>query len=326
MEAKMSISQVLEVALGLALIYYLMGLVVSWISKFVMDIFETRGRTLEWYLKRIVGNKSLGQLISMPQIRSLSPVRYQDWLGVFTRQFKLVEKKVEKIPVENLVDAFFDLTQLDLAASGEELLATINKLPPSEGKTELMRLINSGVTRSGDLRAKMGLWFEGLMDQSSAMFKALARRYVILFSLCLTLFFGVDSIDLFKQLWSSPDLRAIAAVKAQAYIDQNGYAADTGPLLADLENLTIQIGWSSVLKNAPPRDSALDFTKFWFVKILGLLITTVAVSQGSSFWYDVLRKVTEAKSPGSSPNRGSEESSSSSSIPVGADPATGAYG
>jgi len=43
----MSISQVLEVALGLALIYYLMGLVVSWVSKLVMDTLETKGRPLE---------------------------------------------------------------------------------------------------------------------------------------------------------------------------------------------------------------------------------------------------------------------------------------
>lgn len=295
----MSISQVLEVSLGLALIYYLMGLVVSWLSKFVMDTFETRGRTLEGYLKRIVGGKAVGQLVSMPQIRSLAPVRYQDWLGFFSRSFKLVEKKVEKIPVPNLLDAFFDLTHLDVAASGEELLATVNKLPNSEGKTELLRLINSGVTRTADLRAKMGLWFDGLMDQSAAMFKALARRYVIMFSIILTLVFGVDSIDLFKQLWASPDLRAIAAVKAQAYIEQNGYAADPAPLLADLDQLTIKIGWSSLLKNMPPRENAVDFAQFWLLKGLGMLITVIAVSQGSSFWYDILRKVSDAKSQGS---------------------------
>jgi hypothetical protein len=121
-------------------------------------------------------------------------------------------------------------------------------------------------------------------------------------------------------------MRAIAAVKAQAYIDQNGYAADTEPLLTDLEDLTIRIGWSSILKNAPPRDSAVDFVKFWLAKIAGLLITVVAVSQGSSFWYDILRKVTEAKSPGSNPSRASEESSSSASPNAGAGPTPSAYG
>jgi hypothetical protein len=318
----MSIPQVLEAALGMALTYYLLGLIVSWISQFVMDTFETRGKMLEGYLRRIVGNKSLGQLVSMPQIRSLAPVRYQGWLGFLTRKVTVVEKKVEKIPATNLVDAFFDLIQINPAANGEELVSTVNKLPPSEGKTELLRLINSGVTHSADLRAKMGLWFDGLMDQSSALFKALARRYIFLFALLITLVFGVDSLDLFRQLWASPDMRAIAAVKAQAYVQQNGYAADTGPLLADLDELTIRVGWSSTLKNMPPGELNLDFARFWLLKIIGLLITAIAVSQGSSFWYDVLHKVTEAKSQGTSSGRSSEDSAPT---PIGPDTGAGLY-
>ncbi len=321
----MSLSQVLETALGLALIYYLLGLVVSWISKIVMDILETRGRALEGYLKRIVGGKSLGQLISMPQIRSLAPLRYKGWLGVFTPGHKLVEKKVEKIPVSNLLDAFFDLMQVDMAATGEELAAAINKLPMSEGKTEMLRLVNNGVTRVADLRAKMGQWFDGLMEQASEKFKALARRYVILFSLALTLLLGVDSIDLFKQLWSTPDLRAIAAVKAQAYIAHNGYAADTAPLMADLDELNIKIGWTSLIKNMPEPTDLVNFAKFWLLKAIGLLMTTIAVSQGSSFWYDILRKLTEAKSPDASASQGSSEESPPGATIPGPD-ASGAYG
>jgi hypothetical protein len=303
----MSISQVLEVALGMTLIYYLMGLVVSWISKGVMDILETRGKALEGYLKRIVGTKSLGQLVSMPQIRSQAPVRYNGLMGIFSRNVKVVEKKVEKIPAQNLVDAFFDLAQIDPTVTGDELLALVNKLPPSEGKTEMLRLINSGVTRATELRNKMGLWLDGLMAQSAAMFKALARRYVIIFSVCLTLLLGVDSIDLFRQLWANPDMRAIAAVKAQVYVDQNGYAADPAPLLADLNQLNPQIGWATLLKNAPSIDTPLDFLQFWLFKAIGLFITAVAVSQGSSFWYDVLRKISQARASDTNANRVSDE-------------------
>ncbi|MCS6994061.1 MAG: hypothetical protein NZP74_09565 [Anaerolineales bacterium] len=314
----MSLSQVLEVALGLALTYYLMSMVVSWMCQFVMTTFETRGRTLESVLRRIVGGKALGQLLSMPQIRSLAPVRYQDWRSLFSRNVQLVEKRVERIPVSNLLDAFFDLAKLDIAANSEELVELINKLPPSEGKTELLRLVNSGVSSVLELRAKMALWFEGLMQQASEMFAAMAKRYVVFFSLALTLLLGVDSIDLFRQLWATPDMRAIASVKAQAYIAQYGYDADTEPLLADLEQLTIHIGWSSVLKNAPSLERPDAFVRFWFLKLLGLLMTTIAVAQGAPFWYDLLRKMTSVKSPGSNPSR-SEETASSEA-------ATRAYG
>jgi hypothetical protein len=178
-------------------------------------------------------------------------------------------------------------------------------------------MISSGVTQSADLRNRMAQWFEGLMEQASENFKALARRYVILFSLAITIALGVDSIDLFKQLWSTPDMRAIAAVKAQAYITRNGYDADTTLLLADLDELNIKIGWTSLTKNMPGPEDILNFLKFWFWKAIGLLMTTVAVSQGSSFWYDILRKLTEAKSPESSGSRsGSEDSTPSSPVPA----------
>ncbi|PWH12102.1 MAG: hypothetical protein DDG60_14980 [Anaerolineae bacterium] len=310
----MSLSQVLEVALGLALTYYLMSMVVSWMCQFAMNTFETRGRTLENILRRIVGAKSLGQLLSMPQIRSLAPVRYQDWRSIFSRNVQLVEKRVERIPVSNLLDAFFDLAKLDIAANSEELIELINKLPPSEGKTELLRLVNSGISNVLELRAKMALWFEGLMQQASDMFTALARRYVLFFSLALTLLLGVDSIDLFRQLWATPDMRAIASVKAQAYIAQYGYDADTGPLLSDLEELTIHIGWSSALKNAPPMSALGDFLWFWLLKLIGLLMTTIAVAQGAPFWYDLLRKMTSVKSPASASSPRNEETTASESI------------
>lgn len=312
----MSLSQVLEVALGLALTYYLMGMVVSWMSQFVIDTFETRGRTLETYLRRIVGGKLMGQLLSMPQIRSLAPVRYEGWFGILSRSARPVEKRVEKIPVTNLLDAFFDLAKLDIAASSEELIEIINKLPSSEGKTELLRLVNTGVSNVLELRAKMSLWFDGLMHQASEMFSALARRYVIFFSLALTLVLGVDSIDLFRQLWATPDMRAIASVKAQAYIDQYGYDADTEMLLAELDELTIHIGWSSVLENAPPFESFGDFAAFWLLKSIGLLLTVVAVAQGAPFWYDLLRKMTTVKSPASNPPRSEEAPAGLTSSPT----------
>lgn len=302
----MSLSQVLEVALGLALTYYLMSMVVSWLCQFVLTTFETRGRVMENILRRIVGGKALGQLLSMPQIRSLAPVRYPNWRSLFSRNVQLVEKRVERIPVSNLLDAFFDLAKLDLAANSEELVELIQKLPPSEGKTELLRLVNNGVSSVLELRARMALWFEGLMNQASEMFAAMAKRYVVFFSLALTLLLGVDSIDLFRQLWATPDMRAIASVKAQAYIAQYGYDADTEPLLADLEQFTIQIGWSSALKNAPSVETPGAFVRFWLLKALGLLLTTIAVAQGAPFWYDLLRKMTSVKSPSSNPARGED--------------------
>ena len=58
----MSFPQILEVAIGLIFVYYVMGSIVSTISQIIMESLETRGVALEKYLKMIVGEKNLGDL------------------------------------------------------------------------------------------------------------------------------------------------------------------------------------------------------------------------------------------------------------------------
>ena len=51
----MSIPQILEVAIGLILVYYFLGSVVSLVTQWINEFFETRAVALEKYLVKIVG-------------------------------------------------------------------------------------------------------------------------------------------------------------------------------------------------------------------------------------------------------------------------------
>ena len=51
-EKFMSVSHVLEVAVGLIVIYYILGSVVSLITQLINEFFESRGKALEQYLIR----------------------------------------------------------------------------------------------------------------------------------------------------------------------------------------------------------------------------------------------------------------------------------
>ncbi|MCA2002061.1 MAG: hypothetical protein LDL51_09370, partial [Chloroflexi bacterium] len=78
----MSISQVLEVALGLILVYYILGSIISLITQWINEFFETRGKTLETYLIKIVSEKKLGDFINLPQMQALRPIRYRNPFSV----------------------------------------------------------------------------------------------------------------------------------------------------------------------------------------------------------------------------------------------------
>ena len=54
-------------------------------------------------------------------------------------------------------------------------------------------------------------------------------------------------------------------------------------VVVDLGELDIPVTW---LQAPLPEDTA-----GWVLKVAGLVITTVAAAQGSSFWYDILKKI-----------------------------------
>jgi hypothetical protein len=291
----------LEVAIGLILVYYIMGSIVSTITQAVTEIFETRGKALQTYLRLIAGDKAV-DLTNLHQIRALRPIRYQNWFSVFTS--KTQPKMVEKIPVNTLVDAFFDVAGLTAHTelSADELTSLIGKLPASEGRQAMMNWVEQGVTKLEDLRTRTTAYFAGITDQAAAKFKANARSIVIVLSIMLTLFLGTDSIQLFKDLWTNAELRALAAAQASAVVQQGGTATDLSSLFDDLGKFTIKIGWW--LTDFPQNGSIGGWLSFVLLKFTGLGLTALAVSQGSSFWYDLLKKLTGQSSSKSEEAKG----------------------
>lgn len=311
----MSFSQVLEVATGLVLVYYLLGSIVSWVTKMIIEAQETRGKVLEEYLKKTVGTKTIedvhnGQkkevhlLAEQSQIQSLQPIRYKSLLSVFGAV--TVPKMVEKIPVATLVDAFFDVTGLTGRPNvdASQLKEMVGALPESEGKQAMLKWINQGVTEINTLRARANAYFSGVLDQAASKFKANARSFVILLSILLTLVLGTDSIQLAKDLWMNASLRALTAGQAEAILQQvePGQQLDVNTIFSILEKLSIvKFGWWQAVGAFPRGAGALDWIGFVLLKLLGLALTAAAVSQGSSFWYDLLKKLTApAKAGGDS--------------------------
>jgi hypothetical protein len=312
----MSISQVLEVALGLILVYYILGSIISLITQWINEFFETRGKALERYLVKIVGEKKVGDFVSLPQLQALRPIRYKNPLSVFGAVTE--PKKIEKIPVAILVDAFFDFE--GLTANQEmnllQLAELVDKMPESDGKRAFISWINQGVTSIEDLRKRTTAYFTGLMEQSAATFRANARSFVIILSIGVSVLFGTDSIQLAKTLWANAELRTLAVAKAEVVAAQDGSAASIDDLIQQLSDLTIKIGWWQT-EHPAAGATVMDWALFVVLKIVGLGLTAAAVSQGSSFWYDLIKKLTSPATSTSSSKSSDGTSSSSSSSSSG---------
>lgn len=293
----MSFSQVLEVVIGLIFVYYVLGSIVSTITKWINEGFETRGKALERHLIKIVGESHVGDFVKLPQLQALRPIRYKNWLSFITSATE--PKKLEKIPVATLVDSYFDFVGLtatkEITADG--LKELISAFPDSEGKRAVAKWVGQGVTNLEDLRKRTTAYFTGVTDQAAATFRSNARSFVIVLSIFLTLLLGTDSIQLARALWTNAGLRALAVAQAEMAVlqqqqeDGSAPEVDIDQLIQQLSDLDIiKIGWWQT--DIPSANATIgDWLLFAILKFLGLGLTVLAVSQGSSFWYDLLKKL-----------------------------------
>ena len=204
---------------------------------------------------------------------------------------------MEKIPASLLVDALFDITRLSgkSGLDADELTAVIERLPVSEARQALLEWIQKGVTDINDLRNHTRGYLTGVLDQAGQTFKSNARSSVIILSLLITLAFRTDSIQLTKDLWNSAELRALASLQAGSIVQSQGIETNVGNMIKDLGAFSIRLGWWQP-QNLPQEAPAAGWPAFTLLKIVGMAVTALAVSQGSSFWYDVLKKTTSRPS------------------------------
>ncbi len=285
----MPIPQVIGVVVSLAVVYYLLGLIVSFFTSRINEAAETRGAVLKEYIQQVVGKDKVGDFYQLPQLDSLKPIRYDGLVGAFLGRVKAKEM-IESIPVANMTDAFFDFCKIGkdkTVYTPEKIKELMKGLPDSTGKAKVLAILDKGTADVDDLRNKISMWFGGIMDQAATHYKARARQVVILMSILVSFAFAADSIDLARQFWNDSSMLAVATAKAEAIVKEQP-AAKLDTLVAELADLKIKFGWNQLINdfNQQPKENQLSWA-LW--KLLGLALTSVAVSQGSSFWYDILR-------------------------------------
>ena len=274
----MSLSTVFEVGLGLILVYYVLSLVVSKVVGEITKWTQLRARDLEEGLRDLLGDSGkFVELMQHPRIQNLQPKRLK-FLGT-----EFTTYQVDAIPASS-----FALTLLDVLAPGEksdpmaDLRSAVESLPAGKAKESLLGMINSGVQTIEDTRSLIEGWYDDGMQNVSLMFTQHARRIVFIIAAVVTLLTGVDSVAIAQNLWEEPSRRAAVTAQADQFAQEQP-EGDIQSFLAELEALDIPLLWDF---DALPGDVG-----GWAQKIAGLIITWVAISQGSSFWYDVLKKV-----------------------------------
>lgn len=193
---------------------------------------------------------------------------------------------------------------------------------------------NAGADCLQLLRTNIETWFNDSMDRLSGRYKRKAQFTAFLIGLAIAAVLNVDTINISNQLWREPIMRQAISANASQIIQQSGQT--NPPALTDLIvalqdqflNVSLPVGWTFNTAEAlagqscslapgsgstfglgvgggclRPVDTPLSSTGWiWpITKLAGLLMTGLATTQGSSFWFDILVKIVNVRGTGLKP-------------------------
>ena len=146
------------------------------------------------------------------------------------------------------------------------------------------------------------------LEQSASFGSCNCDNFRIYFGLVVAVIFNADTISVYQRLESNPEELKEIVTMAEAYAQKNELDIQTGgtvqqqweqvnSLIEDelqQANAPLGLGWHPEdLKNMTPSD--------WVIKILGWIVTALAVSLGAPFWFDLLKKLVNIKAAGNEP-------------------------
>jgi hypothetical protein len=192
-----------------------------------------------------------------------------------------------------------------LFAQLEAALATIHL--PDSLKTPLQTFLKQANHNLGQWRAQVEGWFDDKMDRLSGWYKR--RTQLILFVIGLVLVFtlNADTLLFARTIWRDASLRDAITAQAQKFsqspVCQDSEATKNNPatcvttILDKVKALNIPLGWSN--KPGDPRHP--NDGSDWWLKIVGLVLTAVALTLGAPFWFDLLNKFVNFRATGPPP-------------------------
>jgi len=320
-----AMSLVLDVAIGLASLFLLLALVVTTALELVATIFKWRAKDLYSAIESmLLGARQSGAsskdllvdaVFAHPLIKNL-------------REYPHTRDRAggpSYIPSETFARAFFDVLRQQKTASDatnatatlEAAKRTIATIQVPELKQALLTLVDTARRKVDDVDNEATLlttaienWFNDRMARASGWYKRKTQCWALCMAGGIVLFANADSIAVARALWTDGPTREAVVAQAKTYYEANvprqqdkHYPAPTDQSAPDgttvlgandplgmLKNSPLPLGWNH---KALPKD-ALECV----LKLVGLFLTTLAVSLGAEFWFNLLGRLLQIRGTG----------------------------
>jgi len=293
-------SGIIDVAIGVILVYLFLSLICSVITEWISKRFEMRAKNLE---------EGIRSLLSDPEGKGDSAKLFNHSLIAGLSQNG---KKPSYLP-----SSLFALALMDIIAPSDpskdsrtivDLRRAVSNLPNEKLRKTISSLLDDAGNNLKKARENFEKWFDEGMDRVSGWYKRESKKIMFVCALAVTLIFNADTISITKTLFRDPTMRAGLVATAQEIAkkptdnDPKGEQKKITLMNEQMDRLQFPIGWTK---------SSLDmFNSFWqiLIKAAGLFLTGLAVSLGAPFWFDMLNKFINLRAAGPKPEKATKAS------------------
>lgn len=281
-------SSIIDVALGLLLVYLVISLIVSGLQEWVATLFALRSKNLRRGVDNLVGNESARILYDHSLIKGL---------------YRSAQNKLPSYILSNrFADALVDQFKLNTSRgpsgpsrSIEELIEA--NVPKDDFLADTLTVLAKKTDQDLErFRAEVAAWFDDAMARVSGWYARTAKSIGLGVAVVAVLTMNVDSIRIAEELYRNEALRAQLATAAQAT------GGKTQPQISDekIKEIldSVPLGWTC----AEVEESFECFKQnVGPLSPVGWILSIFAASLGAPFWFGLLGRVARLRGTGENP-------------------------
>lgn len=293
----------LEVVIALVFVMLVLSLFASTVMEAISSILSLRGKNLE---------KAVRNMLDDTEIESLFFERFKN--NPIYQQLSNRFSRKRRAPSYMSDETFRTILFQELLQGKdlEQIKQQIEGLPESSLRKVLLQLMNDAEDDIETFKNKVKNWYNTVMDRASGWYRRQTGQMLVYVGLAIAVIFNADAIGIFGTLQNDPEaLREVVDMATD-------FAQTTDSLNIDLhtqrevresiakvqyvidnqvQNVStpLGLGWD------PMRIMNMSVEE-WLFKIVGLIITALAISLGAPFWFDLLKKLVNIRGTGKKPD------------------------
>ncbi|SKB14877.1 conserved hypothetical protein [Planktothrix sp. PCC 11201] len=325
----MNIPSTLNVAIGLFFIYLLLSLLISEIQEFLASsIFDWRAKNLYRSIQFILGNSAAKLLYQYPLIKSWKDYKQRvnknsvgpSYIPNSTFALALISVIIEKSGVQPEINSL-TIDDFILAINSEEIKQFFD---PDQIKLFKILAIKTK-NKAGDtanfesLETAISDWFEQSMTRASGVYKRQVKLITLAIGFVVAMGLNADTLNITNRLFQEPVLQENLSQSINIVLTNNPNSPLNNCLNSevnstkDCQDLTenflysylfdfssLPLGWTQ--SNLNQQFNSRENIVIQLFKVIGGWgLTAIAISMGSSFWFDLLNKLINVRNTGSKP-------------------------